>query len=145
MSIASAGGRHRLLRFNTTARVALLVQASTTAALGWWTPGSLTARVLADGGAVGSALLVAMTVLVSGGWIDVLVNDLLPDRMTLDVVRRKEHIGYLMLGAVFWAQAMGGLTTQEPGAGVLLGYYLMIGGVCCWYGWMSALRGGRHG
>ena len=139
------GHRHRLLRFNATTRVAILVQATTTAALGWFSPGSLTARLLADGGTIGQMVLLALSVLVCIGWADVVVNDVLPARWTLMAVRRREHMGYMLLGAVYWAQAMGSTSQHIQGSEVLLANYLMIGGVCCWYSWISVMRGGRHG
>ena len=134
---------HRLLLFHVAARAALLSQGSTTAALGWWSPNSLTARLLVDGGAIGEAMLIAMSGLVCLGWLDVLVNDIMPERMKLTPLRANEHLGYMMLGGVFWVQAMGSTSTELPGAGVLLANYLMVGGVCCWYGWTSAMLGGR--
>jgi hypothetical protein len=140
----AASARQRLLRYNLLARVAILVQASTTASLGWMSPGSLTARLLESGGQIGQAVLVLMTALVVVGWLDVLCNDAAGRRLAAP--RRHEHLGYLGLGAVYWAQAMAGAALLEGGAWVLLANYLGAGAVCCWYGWTSAARGGRsHG
>ena len=136
---------HRLLMFHLAARAALLSQGTTTAALAWFSPTSLTARLLVDGGVIGEAMLIVMSVLVCVGWLDVLINDVLPERVKLRCLREHEHIGYMVLGVAFWTQAMGGTSTQLVGAGVLLANYVLVGSVCCWYGWTSAMRGGRAG
>lgn len=134
---------HRLLMYHVAARAALLTQGSTTIALGWFAPSSLTARLLADGGGVGGAMLLAMSAIVCVGWLDVVVNDVLPDRFKLNWARTHEHLGYMVLGVAYWTQAMGGASTELAGATVLLLNYLAVGAVCCWYGWTSAMHGGR--
>lgn len=135
---------HRLLRFNLMARMSLLTQSTTTASLAWLSPGSLTARLLEQGGDIGLGLLCLMTVLVLVGWLDVLANDLLLRAPILRAVALKEHHGYMLLGATFWVQALAGATLLEAGAWVLLLTYIVTGALCCWYGWASAVRGGRR-
>lgn len=144
-----AATRHHLLRYGLIARVALLTQAATTVGLAWLSDGSLTARLLAQGGAVGQMVLVLMTAMVVIGWLDLLANDMLrlarqPAPM-LRAARRNEHAGFLVLGVLYWVQAMAGAGITEPGAWVLVVSYLLMGAWCCWFGWASAIRGGRHG
>ena len=141
----AAAERHRMLRYGLIARVVLLTQAGTTAALAWASPGSLSAQLLEAGGEIGQGVLLLMTALVLIGWLDVLVNDCLPGRWQLRATVVHEHSGYLALGAVYWMQAMAGAGLGEPGSWVLVAHYTAIGSCCCWFGWVSALRGGRHG
>ena len=141
---------HPLLMYHVAARAALLTQGSATIALGWLAPSSLTARLLVDGGVFGEAVLLAMSAIVCVGWLDVVINDVLPERFKLTWIRTHEHLGYMVLGVAYWSQAMGGAATELAGATVLLLNYLAVGAVCCWYGWTSAMhggrdRGGRHG
>lgn len=147
MAPLQTSARRRLLRFNVLARCAILTQASATVGLGWLSPGSLTARLLETGGPLGMAVLAVMSTLVAIGWVDVLANDVLPSaRAWPRRMLRQEHMGYLGLGATYWAQALAGAAHAELGAWVLVGTYVATGGLCCWYGWISAMRGGRsHG
>lgn len=144
-----AAQRHHLLRYGLIARVALLTQAATTVGLAWLSDGSLTARLLEQGGLLGRIVLTAMTLAVAIGWLDLLANDMLrlarqPAPM-LRAAQRHEHAGFLVLGLLYWVQAMAGAGLTEPGAWVLVISYMLMGAWCCWFGWASALRGGRRG
>lgn len=140
-----AAVRHRMLRYGLIARVVLLTQAATTVALAWASPGSLSAELLAAGGEIGRGVLLLMTAMVVVGWLDVLVNDCLSQRWRLPFTEAHEHSGYLGLGALYWMQAMAGAGALGQGGWVLVFHYVAMGAACCWFGWTSAMRGGRHG
>lgn len=140
-----AGQRHRMLRYGLIARVVLLTQAGTTVALAWASPGSLSAQLLEAGGEIGRGVLLLMTTMVAVGWLDVIVNDCLSRRWTLPFTQAHEHSAYMGLGALYWMQAMAGAGMVSQGGWVLMLHYVVMGAACCWFGWTSAMRGGRHG
>ena len=136
---------NRWLRFHFIARATLVLQAVTTVALGWLSPTSLTARVLASGGVIGETVLVAMTVVALVALLDMVWWDVLGLKPGGLSTIGAEHMVYLTLGALYWMQAMAGVTTTDGGAWVLLASYMGAGAACCWYGWSAAVRGGRAG
>jgi len=133
---------HRLLRFHLVSRFALLLQASSTVALAWWAPTSLVNDVVEQGGRPAMAVLAGLTLLVVIGWLDVLINDALPDRFALLWARRRRHLGYALLGAVYlvMAFAAAGAMPALPGVAVLILQYAATGAVCAWFAWTAALR-----
>ena len=134
---------HRFLRYNLVARVAILTQATTTAALAFLSPASLVSQLLTGGGDISKLVITSMLVLTGVGWVDVLVNDCLRGMRRLRPVMRHEHMGYMLLGVCYWIQALVGSAPDERGSDVLVLNYLVVGGCCVWYGWVSALRGVR--
>lgn len=132
------------LQYSLLARLALLTQASTTAALAVFSPTSLTARILQTGGAIGELLAWLLLVVTALGWVDFLLNDLLRGRLARWVARflvANQHTGYLTLGALFLVQAFAGSSLGPAGGSVLVVNYVAIGTLCSWFGLVVALRG----
>jgi len=130
---------HPMLRYALLVRTVLLWQASVTVMLAWLSPGSLTAEVLNNGNMLGWAVMVGMSIVVALGWADVIVNDVLPFGH-FRCAARLSHLGFMLLGAVYWMQAMAASAYANDGAWVLTVNYVVGGALCCWYGWASALR-----
>ena len=128
------------LQFHFLVRVALLVQASTTVSLAWHSPFSLTARLIEIGGVPAQWVLCAMTAALIVGLADALINDVLPQRFSLQCVRRNRHIGYMLLGATYLIQAFAGLADAPSGAGILLGNYVATGIGCGAFALAATLR-----
>lgn len=134
----------RLFRFNLIARSFALLSALTTCYLGWYSPSSLTARILDMGGGAGVLVLVLMTVVGMAGLADVVVNDLMPDRFRLPRTERNRHTGYNLLGALYLVQAMPGLRLDAAGAAGLIAYYVGSGVLCGWLAWALVIRDDKH-
>ena len=132
----------RMTRFHLVARCILLGTSATTAALAWWTPGSATATLMSEGGSAAATAMVTLTVLTCLGWLDVVVNDLLPDRWQLPLLAWRRYWGFSALGAVYWMHAFAGIATgHTQGISVLLAWYLFVG-FCC--GWFAAVAVAHH-
>ena len=130
-----------LFRFNLIARCFALLAASITCYLGWASPSSLTARILAMGGEIGMVVLATMTVAVAVGLADILINDLLPRRFALPWAARNRHTGYNLIGALYLMQAVPGMALDSAGTPGLIMYYVGSGLLCGWLAWALVIRG----
>lgn len=128
------------LRFHFLIRVALLLQVSATVALAWGTPISVTARLVVLGGPPAHWAMCALTLAALCGWLDVLVNDLLPAHFALPCVQRNRHIGYMLLGGIYLMQCYAGLSVMPTGAYILLANYAAQGLMCGAYALAATLR-----
>ena len=131
---------YRWARFDFVARASILAQSATTVALGWLSPSSLTARILAEGGVAAQGLLWLMTMATLVGIADAVVNDLMPENWRLECIQRNRHIGFMLLGAAYLVQAFAGLENAPSGAHVLLANYLGVAGVCGLFAAAAAVR-----
>ena len=136
----SGGGVPTWLQFHFLVRMTLLLQASATVSLAWWSPVSLTARLIDIGGAPAHWVLCAMSALLVGGLADAFINDVLPNQFNLLFVQRNRHIWYMLLGATYLMQAFAGLAEAPTGSGVLLGNYLAQGVACGAFAVAATLR-----
>lgn len=118
------------LRFPFLIRVSLLIQSTTTVSLAWWAQSSLTARLIERGGTPAMLILCAMTGMVLIGLADAFVNDVLPERFSLQFVRKHRHVVYMVLGATYMMQVFAGLYDSPTGANILLINYAAVA-VCC--------------
>lgn len=132
---------HRLLQFDLLVRVAILFAATTTCLLAWFVPQSLTAVLLAGGNEIGRGVLVVMTMAVSIGYADVLVNDLLPDRYSLAVAKHFRHLGYSLLAALYLLQAYVSVGEALGPEDLLPFGYALNAVLSAWYSWTTAVRG----
>ena len=134
---------HRWLRFDLLARCAILVQASTTAGLGCFVPGSLTARLLAEGGAYGDVVLALFGGVVVLALLDLIINDVLPPCIVWRAIHKTRHKLYHFLAALYFVQAFAGVGSTVTIDDLLPLSYLAIGLVCAWYSWAITLQGGH--
>jgi hypothetical protein len=137
---APVGGLSPLLRHHLIARAALLTQGTTTVALGWLSPTSLTRATFEAGSVLAWLVLTFMTLLIAGAWLDLLLNDVL--RRRFHWVEKHEALVYMLIGLCYWMQAFAGSSTADDGAWVLIANYVFFGAVCNWYGFARALRNG---
>lgn len=132
---------HRLLRFDLQVRVAILFASTITCLLAWFVPRSLTSVLLENGGVIGEAVLVLLTVATLVGYADVLINDLLPERFAWRAIKHRRHLGYSLIGGLYLLQAYVSVgDTIGPEDLLPLGYCLnavMAG----WFSWTTAWRG----
>ena len=135
----------RLTRFNLISRVACLWVSALTVHLGWASPLSLTGQVFAAGPALGSAALAVMTLAVIGGFVDVLVSDLLPERYTGHWLARRRHLGYMLLAATYFVQAIPAASIGTAGFMALTMHYVGMGTICAWLSWSLVIRSEQAG
>jgi MFS family permease len=134
-------GPHRLLRFDLLVRVAILFAATITCLLAWFVPVSLTATLLIEGGAVGQAVLLAMTAATAIGYVDVVINDLMPDRFCVRLIKHKRHLGYSLIAFLYLVQAYASIGESLGPEDLLPLGYIMNGLMAAWFSWTSAVRG----
>jgi len=132
---------HRLLQFDLLVRVAILFTSATTCLLAWFVPQSLTAALLADGADIGRAVMLIMTSAVAIGYVDVLINDLLPDRFSFPMVKHFRHLGYSLLAALYLLQAYVSVGDTMGPEDLLPFGYCLSALVSAWYSWTTAVRG----
>ena len=128
------------LRFPFLIRASLLIQATTTVSLGWWAQSSLTARLIERGGAPALWVLCVMSAVVLVGLLDAFINDVLPDRFSLQCIRQHRHLNFMVLGATYMVQVFAGLSDSPTGAGILLANYAAIGVLCGAFAAAATLR-----
>jgi len=127
--------------FDVLVRVAILFACTITCLLAWFVPQSLTATLLQDGGDIGHAVLVLMTVATLIGYLDVVINDLMPDHCSLAIVKHYRHLGYSLIAAVYLLQAYVSVG-ETVGAEDLLPFgYMLNALMSAWYSWTTAIRG----
>lgn len=134
---------HRLLRFDLLVRWAILSTSTVTCLLAWFVPQSLTAVLLHNGGSVSDVVMLALTASVFLGYIDFIVNDILPDQFVFKIKCLKEnrHLGYSLIGGMYMLQTFVSISaTIGPEDFLPLGY-VMNAFVCGWYSWTTAWRG----
>ena len=132
---------HRLLQFDLLCRAAILCSASITVALAWFVPRSLTAQLLSDGSEFGVVVLVLLTACVLVGWLDVLINDVLPGGWELACAKHERHRGYALIAGMYLLQAhvsIGGAITADD---LLPLGYIAQACIAGWYAWSTAVRG----
>lgn len=132
---------HRLLKFDLIARCAVLQQAVVTCCLAWFVPVSLTSKLIAQGAGFGTTVLIALTCVVAVGVLDILINDFLPDRFTLQYFKQRRHHLYHLIAGLYFVQAFAGVGDTLNSEDVLCAAYLAAGGVSAWYSWAAAVRG----
>ena len=117
-------------------RVMVLLTASVNIGLWLFAPSSLTARLEAATGQ-GTFQLV-FSVIVALGWLDVVVNDLLPERIVAHTLLKQRHFLYAVLGAAYLIKAFVGVSagsvgTDTAGSFVVLLSFLGTACICAWY------------
>lgn len=132
---------HRLLQFDLLCRAAILCSASITVALAWFVPRSLTALLLADGGSFGWVVLSLLTACVLVGWLDVLINDVLPDGWQIAFARHERHRGYAMIAGLYLLQAYASIGDAITADDLLPLGYTAQACIAAWYSWTTAVRG----
>jgi hypothetical protein len=131
---------HRLMRFSLIARCLMLLPATSNVLLAIVAPESLSAMLSRHEGPAQGAVLLVMAALVIVGWLDVLINDFLPESWRMSWARSRRHIGYSFLAAVYLVKALASVDAEVDGATVLAGYYFGAAVLCGWYTWAAALR-----
>lgn len=131
---------HHLIKFDLIARCAILSPALYTCALAWFVPASLTAKLIASGHGYGHTLLILLTACVIVGMLDVLINDLLPERIFLTYFRRRRHLIFNVLAGLFFVQVYAGIGDVVNAEDLLSLAYLSNGLVAAWYSWATSLR-----
>jgi hypothetical protein len=132
---------HRLLQFDLLVRVSILFTAATTCLLAWFVPQSLTSMLLADGGDIGHVVRLVMTFVVWVGYLDVFINDMLPDRYSLPVAKHMRHLGYSLLAALYLLQAYASVGDTLGVEDLLPFGYCLTAVIAGWYSWTTAVRG----
>ena len=132
---------HRLLSFELLVRWSVLSTSTVTCLLAWYVPQSLTAVLLHNGGPLSEAVLLALTAAVGIGYLDVLINDILPDRYKFNLVKASRHLGYSVIGGLYMLQAFVSVGTTIGPEDLLPFGYLLNAFVCGWYSWTTAWRG----
>lgn len=138
MSYGYTESAHRLLKFHLMTRVLILLSATVTAALWSFAPGSLTAEL--DDFAGQHFIQMAFFTLISIGWLDVIVNDILPESIQFDWAREKRHLIFSLIGLVYLLKAFVGAGAPSEGAWVLLIYYTSLSFICIWYTFAAVSR-----
>ena len=128
------------IRFHALARAAILCQSLTTVLLGWFSPGSLTARIIDAGGDVAHAVLIGMTGAALLGLLDLIVNDWMPAGFKIPLLRRNRNIGYMLLGGCYLVQAFASITSLPPGSAILIANYTCTGLLCGVFAAAASLR-----
>lgn len=131
---------HRLLKFDLIARCAVLQQAVVTCCLAWFVPMSLTSKLIDQGAEYGTTVLIALTCVITVGALDILVNDFLPNRFTLQYFKQRRHHLYHLIAGLYFVQAFAGVGSSIGVEDVLCAAYLLAGGVSAWYSWAAAVR-----
>ena len=72
------------------------------------------------------------------GWLDVVVNDLLPERIVAHTLLKQRHFLYAVLGAAYLIKAFVGVSagsvgTDTAGSFVVLLSFLGTACICAWY------------
>lgn len=132
---------HRLLQFDLLVRVSILFTAATTCLLAWFVPQSLTTVLLADGGEIGHVVRLVMTLVVGVGYLDVIINDMLPDRYSLPLAKHLRHLGYSLLAALYLLQAYVSVGDTMGPEDLLPFGYALNAILSAWYSWTTAVRG----
>lgn len=132
---------HRMLRFDLIARFAIIAGATITCLLAWCVPASLTAQVLAEGGSAGRLVLLLLTGCMLVGWLDIVVNDMMPDRWHCRWAKRNLHRGYSVIAMLYLLQAYASLGDALGPEDLLALGYTVNAGISGWYAWTTAVRG----
>lgn len=133
---------HRLLRFNLIARCQALVACTATCLLGWFVPVSLTAKLLAEGGSYGRLTLVILTICLVLGWLDVLINDFMPERYSFVAVLKRRHRLFYILAGLYLIEAYVGFGDTLGAEDLLSFIYILNAGTAFWYSWAVSIRAG---
>ena len=98
-------------------------------------PASLTADLLNDAGPVGTAILALFMCAILLGVIDLLVNDLMPDRFVLATLHKLRPFGMLVLAATyaFLAAASSFDDGMTRGGTILVTGYVLAASGCVWW------------
>jgi hypothetical protein len=117
-------------------RVLILLAASVNLGLWLFAPSSLTARLEQATGQ--DVFQLFFSVIVVLGWLDILINDVLPKRVVSHTLLTYRHLLYAVAGAAFLIKAFVGasaesVSTSTGGAFVILLSFLATACVCAWY------------
>jgi hypothetical protein len=105
-------------------RAVVVLQVLSTLAITALEPGSLSHRLIETGGWLWVALLAAVGMAAA---VDIVVNDLMPDRWVLPTVASYRYLVYMALAAGLWA--VGGIMGSAAGGGWIMAHYMPLG---CW-------------
>ncbi|MBC7603877.1 MAG: hypothetical protein H7255_14615 [Ramlibacter sp.] len=92
-------------------------------------PESLMGRALAQVGAMGVVMMLALLVLALCGLMDSAINDILPKRFTTTLMYHR-HIGFMAMAIVL--VLVGGTIAIKSGAPAVLASFLIPAGFCVW-------------
>lgn len=92
-------GRHHISTLPRYWITRMYVAASVLASVAviWWEPHTLTHRLISQSGAAGWWLVALLAVVAGAGIVDVIVNDILPDRFHLLCIKQRRHLLYIGL------------------------------------------------
>lgn len=127
---------HRLMSPALLFRMLVLLTASANIGLWLFSPASLSARIEATTGQ--AEFQAAFAVLIAIGWLDVLINDLLPEGVVAHALLRHRHMIYAGIGAAYLVKAFVGSSvllgpSGGSGAAVLLLFFVGKAFFCAWY------------
>lgn len=133
----------RLSRPNLVARLYMLFVAQGTIEIAWLIPSSATARIIVAGGLLAQIVLLAMTVAVVFGLLDVLANDVarLGEKRPGWVsgcarwLQSRRIDRCYVIGGAYILQAYAGMEGQVEGTVFLLLYYLKLAGLAALLAW----------
>lgn len=131
---------HRFLGIDLITRCSILSQTALTCALAWFVPTSLTAKLVASGHDYGQIQLLLLTGAVLLGWLDVLINDLLPESWQWCWSRKRRHTIYHVLAGLFFVQAFAGVGSTLDVEDILSVAYLLNGSMAAWYSWSVSIK-----
>ena len=126
--------RPRLLDMSLICRLSLMWQAAITTLLSHLSPTSMTAELIARAGPVGQVAAFGFSMFVVVAVLDLIVNDLLPDRFTLAWAQRYRWLGVSGIGIVYLFLASSALVGHvADGEWVLILAYVGLSSCCFWW------------
>lgn len=132
---------HRLMKFDVIARCAIMIYSAFTCTLAWFVPTSLTAKIIAQGGGYGYVVLIAFSTIIAIGFVDICINDILPDCYSFRSVKVRRHKLYHYVATLYFIQAMVAVGDRIDVEDFVAAFYFLIGVVAAWYSWAAACRG----
>ena len=113
----------------------LLGHALTTVALLFFSPTSLTADLMSDAGTPGDIVMFIFSIALVASIVDLIVNDVMPDRFVLKALCRLRPYAMLVLGMayIFLATASSMDPGMARGGPIIIVNYTLTGGGCIWW------------
>ena len=131
----------RLFHFQTVAKLAVLVFTCTTVALAWFSPASLTFRLIESGAGYGRGTLIVMTVLAALALVDTIYS---LSTLAPEALEKYVPTIYSALGATYFLQSFVLIGHSAIRGDVLATGYLANGLVCAILAGTIAVRGDDH-